>query len=337
MRERTAYPRLSVVVNNYNYARFLGAALDSALAQLREGDELIVVDDGSTDDSLSLLRRYASRHDMRLIVQENRGQISSVHAGLAVATGDVAVLLDSDDYFLPGYLERLRGIYHDHPDVDFVFSRAEVGGTASRRVRGTRAMLARMELPAGRVGSTRWATILSFEFVGAPTSGNAIARPLLDKITGLLASPGSGRPMSPRLARLLGISEQAAGARGLSADAVIVRAASMLDAVKYCDPRPGFHYRVHGGNQWANTAALGRWYIRQRRCKYIVTTVLRHFSLSSEPSAAALRAEIAGRTFGRKLRRRMHVRGRYCLSALKARGSMGEKLATLAAAAGLLD
>ena len=60
-------PTLSVVVNNYNYAPYLAAALDAALAQLREGDELVVVDDGSTDDSLAVLASYRGRAQVKVL------------------------------------------------------------------------------------------------------------------------------------------------------------------------------------------------------------------------------------------------------------------------------
>ena len=104
------WPRLSIVVNNYIYAQYLPEALGSVIRQMIEGDELIVVDDGSTDGSSALLREFARDYGIRFIEQANCGQMGTVRTGIKAAQGDVVVLLDSDDYFLEGYLQRLRDI-----------------------------------------------------------------------------------------------------------------------------------------------------------------------------------------------------------------------------------
>lgn len=69
---------VSVVVNNYNYARFLPAAIESVLPQLRQGDELVIVDDGSTDESSAILAGFADRGSVRVIKQRNQGQLRTV-------------------------------------------------------------------------------------------------------------------------------------------------------------------------------------------------------------------------------------------------------------------
>lgn len=89
----------SVIVANYNHAALVGRAVDSVLAQdypaaLRE---VIVVDDGSTDDSRKRLQAWAGRDDVKLVFQENRGQTAAFAAGLAQASGDYVCLLDADD------------------------------------------------------------------------------------------------------------------------------------------------------------------------------------------------------------------------------------------------
>jgi glycosyltransferase involved in cell wall biosynthesis len=106
-------PRVSVVIDNHNYGRFLGEALDSVLAQgLPEKDlEVVVVDDGSTDDSREILASYAPR--VKAILQERRGQAAAFNAGLAAATGAVVCPLDSDDVFLPGKLEAVLAAFED--------------------------------------------------------------------------------------------------------------------------------------------------------------------------------------------------------------------------------
>ena len=76
--------RLSIIVNNYNYARFLSHAIDSALAVAHEDVEVIVVDDGSTDHSRSVIEKYGGK--IRSIFKPNGGQASAFNAGYAVAT-----------------------------------------------------------------------------------------------------------------------------------------------------------------------------------------------------------------------------------------------------------
>ena len=86
--------RLSVVLPVFNGASYLAAAIDSVLAQTRPADELIAVDDGSTDDSPAILARYP---DFRVISQPNSGCAAARNAGAALASGDAIAFVDQDD------------------------------------------------------------------------------------------------------------------------------------------------------------------------------------------------------------------------------------------------
>lgn len=110
---------ISVVIDNYNYGRFLGQAIDSALAQdyPRERFEVVVVDDGSTDDSREVAGRYGDR--IRLVTQANGGQAAAFNAGVAAAKGEAVCFLDSDDYWDPGKLSAVAGRFSD-PSVGVV-------------------------------------------------------------------------------------------------------------------------------------------------------------------------------------------------------------------------
>jgi glycosyltransferase involved in cell wall biosynthesis len=88
-------PKASIIINNYNYGRFLAEAIDSALAQTHQNTEVIVVDDGSTDESRDLIGRYGEQ--VIAVLKENGGQASAYNAGFAVATGDIFCFLDADD------------------------------------------------------------------------------------------------------------------------------------------------------------------------------------------------------------------------------------------------
>jgi glycosyltransferase involved in cell wall biosynthesis len=92
-------PLVSIVINNFNYAEFVGQAIDSALHQTYAPIEVIVVDDGSTDESRSIIARYGSR--VLPIWKENGGQASAFNAGVSSSRGDIISFLDSDDFFHP--------------------------------------------------------------------------------------------------------------------------------------------------------------------------------------------------------------------------------------------
>jgi len=88
-------PRVSIVIINYNYGRFVRAAIESALAQTQK-TEVIVVDDGSTDESAIVIEPYADR--VAVVSKENGGHTSAVNAGYEASSGEVVIFLDADDY-----------------------------------------------------------------------------------------------------------------------------------------------------------------------------------------------------------------------------------------------
>lgn len=114
-------PLVSVLIANYNYARFLPAALDSLLAQTYDHWEAVVCDDGSTDGSADVVRRYAER-DARigLVEKANGGQNSAVNECYRHLTGDVICLLDSDDLFDPQKIERVVNALQASPHAGVV-------------------------------------------------------------------------------------------------------------------------------------------------------------------------------------------------------------------------
>ena len=98
-------PSVSVVVNNYNYGRFLGEAIDSALSQNYPDTEVVVVDDGSTDDSKEVISAYEGR--IVKVLKENGGQASAFNAGFAASSGEIVLFLDADDYLFPEAIEKV--------------------------------------------------------------------------------------------------------------------------------------------------------------------------------------------------------------------------------------
>ncbi len=111
-------PLVSVVVPTYNYGRYIRETIDSALAQTYSPLEIIVVDDGSTDDTRQRLSCYNNR--VRYIHQENRGLSAARNTGIRAAQGDFVALLDSDDLWLPEKIERQVALTVQQPDTGLI-------------------------------------------------------------------------------------------------------------------------------------------------------------------------------------------------------------------------
>jgi glycosyltransferase involved in cell wall biosynthesis len=210
-------PLLSVVITNHNYARYVRAAVDSALGQTYPGMEVVVVDDGSTDHSLDVLRRYGDR--IRLFPQENQGQASAMNAGFARSRGALLVFLDADDVLEPGAARKLVAAWR--PEV--------------ARVQGVVRLLA----PDG-----------------SPSGGHLPTSPPLDgDVTGLLLESGSYPTSGPSgaayarwaLDRLLPIPEVE---WRVAPDSYLALLAPFLGPVAAVREVIAGQ-RIHGGNKWA--------------------------------------------------------------------------------------
>jgi len=136
-------PLISAVLCAYNGARFLGATLDSVLAQSWSAFELIVVDDGSTDETAGVLAAYRDPR-MRVIRQTNQGTAAALKAGLAEARGEYVAFLDQDDLWDKEKLAAHLSVHQNKPSLDLTFSWFQVIdekgrriGAQSRRFRGS--------------------------------------------------------------------------------------------------------------------------------------------------------------------------------------------------------
>ncbi len=114
---------VSVIIPAYNQGRYLGKAIQSVLEQTYPNFEVIIVDDGSTDDSPEVARTF---HDPRLqyIYQDNRGLSGARNTGVRYAKGEYLTYLDSDDAFLPRKLELLVSILEENPELGFAAGQA---------------------------------------------------------------------------------------------------------------------------------------------------------------------------------------------------------------------
>ena len=112
------HPRISAVVTNYNYARYLPVALKSVLDQRYQPHEVVVVDDGSTDGSRQLLETYGTR--LQVIHLPNRGQGAALNAAARSVTGDLVAFLDADDYWSSSKLQRIAESYSSNDSVAMI-------------------------------------------------------------------------------------------------------------------------------------------------------------------------------------------------------------------------
>ncbi len=111
--------QISVVIPSYNRAHTLERALLSVLGQTSAADEIIVVDDGSTDHSASVIRQYPA---VKLIQQENKGVSAARNTGIRVASSEWIALLDSDDEWLADKLSNIRQAQQNQPDIKLFHS-----------------------------------------------------------------------------------------------------------------------------------------------------------------------------------------------------------------------
>ncbi|MFQ1003232.1 glycosyltransferase family 2 protein [Modestobacter sp. SSW1-42] len=121
------HPRVSVVMPVYNGARFLEAAVSSVLAQSMADLELVVVDDGSTDETPAVLARFAAQDPRVVLVTRQRGGIvAALNAGLARATAPLIARMDADDVMTPDRLSRQLAFLDEHPELVGVASDYEL-------------------------------------------------------------------------------------------------------------------------------------------------------------------------------------------------------------------
>jgi len=166
-------PLVSVCINNYNYGRFLGSAIDSVLEQDYSFVELVVVDDGSTDDSLLVLRAYEGRG--RFISKQNGGQISAVNAGFAASTGEIVIFLDSDDTLEPNAASRVVRDWTDGlSKVQYRLAVVDRHGTTIGTFPHCDTALPEGDVVPELLGRGAYAT--------PTTSGNAYSRAVLEQI-----------------------------------------------------------------------------------------------------------------------------------------------------------
>jgi glycosyltransferase involved in cell wall biosynthesis len=103
---------VSIIINNYNYERFLAKAINSALEQTYPYLEVVVVDDGSTDGSRDIISGFGNR--IVPVLKSNGGQASCFNEGFKASKGEIVLFLDADDIFYPEKVEKIVTLFHVH-------------------------------------------------------------------------------------------------------------------------------------------------------------------------------------------------------------------------------
>ncbi|MDJ0746962.1 MAG: glycosyltransferase [Xenococcaceae cyanobacterium MO_167.B27] len=130
----TKQPLVSIIINNYNYGHFLPIAIDSALNQTYSSIEIIVVDDGSRDNSQEIISNYGDK--IIPVFKENGDHASTFNAGFAASQGEIICCLDADDRFLLEKVAQVVEVFTSHPQIDWCFHPLKLVSTETEEVLG---------------------------------------------------------------------------------------------------------------------------------------------------------------------------------------------------------
>ena len=245
-------PLVSIIINNFNYAQFLKEALDSALSQTYPHIEVIVVDDGSTDNSHGIITSYGDK--IIPIIKENGGQASAINGGYKASSGEVICFLDSDDVFCSQKVSQIVDFFAQlkpHSDL-LLFHEQEVIDKNSNSLGRNLKLLC--ELPE-----------LNYQRSINQNSNRGL-RKICDyqevykyakryRHIPYLATTTSGLSLSRSLAdKIFPIPE---GNIKNSADVFIVKGAAILGEI-YASKLVLGKYRIHGINSWYGTKVIHR-------------------------------------------------------------------------------
>lgn len=291
---------VDIVVVNHNYARFLHDAISSAIAQRHPRLRVIVVDDGSTDESRLVANAFADRVD--LIFKDNGGQASAVNVGLAAVEGDVVCFLDADDMLCPTFAGDAAEALGSRPQAVRAVFRAGVVDEAGRPS-------GRLEPPGHlplSAGDLRAATLAHpFDLVWPPMSANAFRTSAVAAIA----------PVPEQDFRIL-------------ADYYLVHATSLVGEVVALE-RVGAMYRQHGQNVYLRQASeldlrhLRSTMVHAERSVAHIARIAGQLGLAGASRPSASVSDLAGRLISLRLAPASHPvasdrAGRLWLSGLRA-------------------
>ncbi len=126
---------LSVIVTSYNYENYIGQTLDSLVNQTNTDFSIIVIDDGSKDNSVSIIKEYAKKYDSITFIQhengQNKGLCETTKAALSYVNSEYVAFCESDDYWKEDHVEKLLNFLSKNDDVNLLFNEIEVKNYSS--------------------------------------------------------------------------------------------------------------------------------------------------------------------------------------------------------------
>jgi hypothetical protein len=230
--------RATCIITNYNYGAYLPQAVDSVLSQTKPFDEIIIVDDASTDDSPVVLSELSKRvARLKIFRREvNAGQLAAFETGIMQSSGDVVFFLDADDVYSADYLRIALDVYQKFRQCDFLFCRHErFVDNSTSKVR-SRGVAGELHHAVTDLGLTVVRTLERKAFVGGPTSCLSMRRELATRLVPI--------PLH--------------GDWRTRADDCLVFGASLAGARKFCIERELVGYRIHGNNAFACNSETAR-------------------------------------------------------------------------------
>ena len=235
-------PLVSIIITNYNYSRFLGTTIESALRQHYHGVEVIVVDDGSTDNSREVIDCYGNR--ILPIFKQNGGQASAMNAGFSQSHGEIIIFLDADDMLLPETVQRVVDAYRVKPEAAKVMYRLEVIDANGKRIGE---LMPHTHLPMHSGSLQKHVLTFPFDMLWMATSGNSFPISVLKQI---LPIPEKEYP--------------------ILADYYLSLLTPLFGPVVFLQD-VGAYYRIHGQNNHENARGIDLKKIR-RTVRYSTTT-----------------------------------------------------------------
>jgi glycosyltransferase involved in cell wall biosynthesis len=221
--------RISILINNFNYKQYVFEAVDSVLNQSVQADEIIIVDDGSTDGSAQLLRdKFADHEKIKLhLKDQNEGQLSCFNHGFLASTGEIICFLDADDVYHEDYIKEVLTFYKQHESCDFLICGYELFGNKHETI-------AYYDCDRD-LGLSQISTLWGARWLGSATSALSVRRHILERFLPL-----------PFLENWR-----------TCADDCLVLSSSIVGARKFYLAKSLVKYRVHGKNNFYGNRSGG--------------------------------------------------------------------------------